>query len=285
MSKHVVSLVYSRKAGSLLRKAVLAYVADVANHDGTGVWSSKQRIADEIEASRRGVVNAVASLVEDGILIEAGKRPCANGYTVEYSIDLDVVAALPVMPHDKGDPCINAHVNPVHATPAPGAHDTCTPFTQTVLNRPKPTSKDVKSEIPENPKRKAAPKGAARGSRISENWAPTPKDYAFASSHNLTTEEINHEADKFRNYWLAATKNAAKRDWEATWRNWLTGDFGIVTKKRERAASKASGTYTAGQSSGGGLVAAGMRAVSESRGYGESFSEGGRLGSDYVIEG
>jgi uncharacterized protein YdaU (DUF1376 family) len=104
------------------------------------------------------------------------------------------------------------------------------PDTETTLSRV--VTAQAPAATPEKPKRKAAPKGAARGSRIAPNWAPTPKDYAFASSNGLTREEINREADRFRNYWLAATKNAAKCDWEATWRNWLTGEFGIVTKKR-----------------------------------------------------
>jgi uncharacterized protein YdaU (DUF1376 family) len=87
-------------------------------------------------------------------------------------------------------------------------------------------------------KGKGKVRGAARGSRLSESWTPTLKDYAFAAKHNLTREEINREADKFRNHWTAATgKGSVKLDWEAAWRNWLIGDYGIVTK---RAAAKPS---------------------------------------------
>jgi hypothetical protein len=114
-----------------------------------------------------------------------------------------------------------------------------------LTNRQEPslvtTDKSVVSAQAQNPlesKSTGKVRGAARGKRIDPNWTPTPKDYAFASSHKLTREEINREADRFRNYWLAASgRNAAKLDWEATWRNWLTGEFGIVTK---RAAAKPS---------------------------------------------
>jgi uncharacterized protein YdaU (DUF1376 family) len=117
-----------------------------------------------------------------------------------------------------------------------------------MLKQPEPepepevtTAKAVVAHAPTNPpesKSTGKVRGAARGKRIDQNWAPTPKDYAFASSHQLTREEINREADRFRNYWLAASgRHAAKLDWEATWRNWLTGEFGIVTK---RAAAKPS---------------------------------------------
>ena len=118
---------------------------------------------------------------------------------------------------------------------------------QTVLNRPKPSNSDeldLGDTQSEQPKRKAAPRGAARGSRIPENWAPSPKDYAYASSKGVTPEEINNEAERFYNHWISATgRSATKLSWEATWRNWIIGDYGIVERKRkaaERAASFAS---------------------------------------------
>ena len=232
MSKHVVSLVYSRKAGSLLRKSVLAYMADVANHDGTGVWSSKQRIADEIEASRRGVIDCIKGLVKDGILTEAGKRKCANGYTIEYSIDLDVVSALPLMPHNRDEGCKSARVNGVHPTRELGAPDPCTQFTQTVLNRPEPTPKGVSAQDAPNPLKAKSKRTSKRGTRISETWAPTPTDYAHASKKGLSPQEVNHEADQFRDYHIA--KGTISKDWAASWRSWCRN---AVKWKAERKPS------------------------------------------------
>jgi len=126
-------------------------------------------------------------------------------------------------------------------------------------------------------------RGAARGKRLATDWSPTPKDYAFASKHNLTREEINNEADKFRNHWTAASgKGSTKLDWEAAWRNWLIGDYGIVTK---RAARQASGAKPSGQSRGGGMVAAGLRAISEARGYGQPVPPERDMGAGYDLDG
>lgn len=101
----------------------------------------------------------------------------------------------------------------------------------------------VPTLIPEQPKRAGSPKSGARGSRIPSNWTPTPKDYAFAAKHNLTREEINREADKFRNHWTAATgKGSVKLDWEAAWRNWLIGDYGIVTKRASTGHARRNGS-------------------------------------------
>ena len=95
MSRIVATLVYSKAAGSMARKAVLAYFADRANDDGTGIWAAKQRIADEIECSKQTVISTVKALLTEGILQETGRRPNGNGYTVEYAINLHAIEALP----------------------------------------------------------------------------------------------------------------------------------------------------------------------------------------------
>jgi hypothetical protein len=95
MSRKVATLVYSKQVGSMARKAVLAYFADRANDDGSGIWTAKQRIADEIECSKQTVITTVKAMLADGLITESGRRPNGNGYTVEYAIDLAAVATLP----------------------------------------------------------------------------------------------------------------------------------------------------------------------------------------------
>lgn len=142
-----------------------------------------------------------------------------------------------------------------------------------------PTANAVVSPPPEKPKRKAAPRGASRKCRLPEGWAPSAANYAYASKHNLTREEINHEADQFRSDAIA--KGKLFIDWHAAFGTWL----GNTAKwKRERSAKATAGTHTAGKSGGGGLVAAGLRRVSEARGYGEPVSEGRGMGANYVID-
>ena len=92
MSRKLVTLVYERRIGSLLRKAVLACMADRANDDGTGIWISKSRIADEIEASRRSVITVVQEFVDEELLFDHGYR---GRKTIEYSMNVPAVEALP----------------------------------------------------------------------------------------------------------------------------------------------------------------------------------------------
>lgn len=94
---------------------------------------------------------------------------------------------------------------------------------------------------PDPPKRRRTAK--QNGSRIAENWQPSPKDLAFATKHELTPQEIEDEADRFRDHWKSTPgKDGRKLDWEATWRNWITRPgYGIVARKKqaaERAASR-----------------------------------------------
>lgn len=116
MSRKLVTLVYERRIGSLLRKAVLAYMADRANDNGTGVWVSKGRIAREIEASRSGVITAIKQMVEDGLLIDNG---ILNGRsTHDYTLNLPAIRQLP-MAQDDEQGCPDLDTPPVQKTTPP----------------------------------------------------------------------------------------------------------------------------------------------------------------------
>lgn len=118
MSKHLVSLVYRKKIGSMMRKAVLSYMADRANDDGTGIWCSKATIANEIEASRQGVITTIKSLVDDGLLVEDGQRKCSNGFTIEYRIDVKKLAGLPFVTGKNMDGSKSVPVKEVDVAPS-----------------------------------------------------------------------------------------------------------------------------------------------------------------------
>jgi hypothetical protein len=130
MSRKLVTLVYERRCGSMLRKAVLACMADRANDNGAGIWMGKGRIADEIEASRRAVITCIQSLVADGILIDHGKK---HRSTYEYEINVRALNALPrsylggvqkFTPDPFGGVQICAGgVNPVHRGCEPSSHE------------------------------------------------------------------------------------------------------------------------------------------------------------------
>lgn len=67
-----------------------------------------------------------------------------------------------------------------------------------------------------------APAKTVKGSRLQKDWVlPSPWGL-WAMEKGLTREQVLHQAQKFRNYWVAKSgKDAAKVDWEATWHNWI----------------------------------------------------------------
>jgi hypothetical protein len=63
---------------------------------------------------------------------------------------------------------------------------------------------------------------AGRGSRLPSDWQPSHTDTAFALDRGMPQSRVSTEAEKFRNYWTAKSgAGATKRDWSATWRNWI----------------------------------------------------------------
>lgn len=98
MSNHLVSEVLKREVGKMSRTAVMMVLADKASDDGSGIWASKQTIADELGCTRQTVIDTIAALVGDGLLAEVGQRTCPNGYTTEYQIKVENLEALPLVP-------------------------------------------------------------------------------------------------------------------------------------------------------------------------------------------
>ncbi|QMV86345.1 hypothetical protein HW450_06520 [Corynebacterium hindlerae] len=60
-----------------------------------------------------------------------------------------------------------------------------------------------------------------RGTYLPEDWEPSPEAWAkMAAKHPGV--DIGRETERFKNYWLAASgQNARKRDWTRAWYNWL----------------------------------------------------------------
>jgi DNA-binding MarR family transcriptional regulator len=137
--------------------------------------------------------------------------------------------------------------------------------------------------IPIEPKKsKGRVRGAARKTQLPDNWTPNIANLAYASKNGLTREEINHEADQFRND--ACAKGKLFIDWNAAFRTWLGN---AVKWRAERAAKSSARTVSGGQSRGGGIFAAGVRAVSEARAHSEPVRDDRqrRFGDDDLAPG
>lgn len=71
------------------------------------------------------------------------------------------------------------------------------------------------------------PNSRKRGTRLPEDWV-LPKawgEWALAERKGWIADDVRRCAEKFADYWRAkAGRDAAKLDWQATWRNWVRND-------------------------------------------------------------
>lgn len=80
------------------------------------------------------------------------------------------------------------------------------------------------------------PKKEKNGTRISDDFEP---DREWSRKQGLSNSELRIEFEKFKNYWMAKSgKDATKKDWQATWRNWI---INAVERKGRTAKPKTVG--------------------------------------------
>lgn len=188
-----------------------------------GSYSSKDRaafprqqtIADSLGIARETVNRSVKKLREYGYVhVQVQFRDDGSQKENLYWVKLD--------------PCDPSVTPPVTKLDHTGCDRTGSHLRTDNKNSYTDTNVSVLPTSPEQAVQKGSGRvrGPARGSRIAPDWTPSLKDYAFANQAGLSREEINREADRFRDYWIAASgRNAVKLDWSATWRNWIRSDY------------------------------------------------------------
>ncbi|WP_295966944.1 DUF1376 domain-containing protein [uncultured Bartonella sp.] len=82
-----------------------------------------------------------------------------------------------------------------------------------------------------------------KGCRLPDDFQP---DFSFATNEGFSQDEAQKLFASFKDYWTAKTgKDATKRDWQATWRNWVRSPY----NKKIRGFNHA-GTNTDSRSTG-----------------------------------
>jgi uncharacterized protein YdaU (DUF1376 family) len=125
------------------------------------------------------------------------------------------------------------------------------------------TDTEIEKEEPKGSSKKKV--SSTRGTRLPEawtlptEWADEAYQYRTPNGEYLTAEEVNHEADKFRDHWIAqGGSRGVKVDWRATWRNWIRNGSGQIIRNRNASRNGRSGS--GGQHERPSLAAAFMRA-------------------------
>lgn len=164
MSWKIANLCADRIFGSAARKQIIMFLADKASDDGSGIWCSKGTIQRHTELGESTVKRTITDFLREGILIETGRRPCKNGFTVIYRIVLDRVMTLESSAEpDEGT---GSTVDPVQRAPCRGSRVDGVRGPRWTPNHPE--------TIPKPPTRKRAE--AAVDERVERIWAAYPKD-------------------------------------------------------------------------------------------------------------
>lgn len=218
MSNHLISTVYKRQLGTHMRKSVMALLADKASDDGSGIWASKQTLADELCCSKQTVIATVQGFLADGLLHETGSRKCSSGSTVEYRIDVAAVEALPLVDcHAKrSSPLTGQAASPVKSTAPRGQAAGPKPSRTTLPKKDKPSL--VAHEIPDDWEPTVF--GATTKSRkVVDGWPPG---------------ELEYQIEHFRAH--HRKKGDRFKDWQEAWSTWVLNsrNFGVQNGRSAR---------------------------------------------------
>lgn len=198
MSFEAMAWAIKQQVGNTTAKFVLLMVANYADEQGRA-WPSQERLAEGIEASRHTVMRALEHLEEEGFLTRE-KRHRADGSRAADIIRLDLCSNLQ---RSKNQRSKNSEPMSQIAT--------AEPITEPISKHKKDTR--------------------ARGSRLPEDWTPSPEQEAKGMAA-IGAWHYAEELEKFRNYWLSkAGKDATKIDWNRTFANW------IITAKQRMPAN------------------------------------------------
>jgi len=212
MAASVIALVAAHQFGSSAKKAVMMCLAQHADGDTASTFVGQTTIACETEYSERTIQRTLAELEEDGLIRRQPRmRSSGRGRTS----DLTTIVASAVKARPRCRPYVPED------QPATGSGWSDQPDTDAGPTRHwLPDQPDtVAGEPSVEPKERE--KSGGRGSRVDPDFKPSPET-ELIKKHGLSDGYVQTELEKFIDYWLGVSgAKGVKRDWQATWRNWL----------------------------------------------------------------
>ncbi len=240
MSNLLITECYKHKLGTVTRLALMAYLADKASDCGGGIFASKQTMADELDLTKKTVIVTIQGLIADGLLIVVGTKPCANGHTVEYAINVDALAALPLV----GCWVRKARYTGVKSSPVKRPDRSPSVGGRGVAATPKPflNPLPLSSADADDPPREKKKRERKAGTRLPADWdAPAATDLppeAAALVADWPQGAYEAAVAAFKAHWLSETRSiGVKSDWRLTLAKWVINDHPRVMSAKMRGVS------------------------------------------------
>lgn len=199
MSHYMTALAMKQRGLKPAAKIVLYWLADHHNGETGDCFPSHKRLAELCECSDRDVRRQINKLVELGLVSIEG-RTRGNGSQTSNAYIL----------HLSGNDAGTNSPPPMDKLSAPPVN-ICPTHNLVNIN----LGNEPSLFGPEDPK----PAKRKRAVSLPDGWVPSDRNIEDAMKRGFSTEEINHEAEQFRNYHHA--KGSTFKDWDAAWRTWL----------------------------------------------------------------
>jgi len=197
------------------QKLVLLALADHANDETWKCWPSLGHLHKKTGLNRRTVSRAIKALIDSGLIGRINRGRESTVY------QLNVASWGHETP--RGTEPLGAESHKGRGDMPPGVGATCP---------------QGRGDMPHEPSgnRQEEPSGNRHGRaksahRLPEGWEPTEEVRQQCRGMGLSADAVEWELEKFRDHWMAATKNASKKDWGAAFRNWCRK---AVEFRRER---------------------------------------------------
>ena len=201
-------------------KLALLQLADNANDDGVS-WYSVPKMANRCDMSERALQGHIKELVAAGLLSIKERPGTSRVYQLQYQ-EAQLIA--PQILHHTPAEVAPPPPQILHHTPAEVADDPNNEPNNIdpVIEKHSLPSCDDLNQMPviNEPKvRKANP---VKGRRWKADEVVPDEWLEYAKTKGMALAFAKLEAEKFANYWVAASgAKAVKCDWMATWRNWV----------------------------------------------------------------
>lgn len=194
-------------------KLVLLILADAHNGHTGECFPSLARIIKATGYSESSVKYAVRDLEQAGLLSRASMTD-ESGRTkgVKYTLNITQERGQNVTPGGQE---------------TTGEGSECDP----------PRGQNVTPHIDNREKEPGKEPGRARATRLPPEWSAPAEFIEFAKTEGLTRDEARGVERVFRDHWISA-RDGAKRDWFATWRNWIRRDATRVIRARSSAPDR-----------------------------------------------
>lgn len=235
MSVEAISWAFQQPIQHSSAKFVLVAMANHAGQDML-CWPSAAHLASQTSQDRKTVQANLLRLREWGYLVDTGERRGTTKQVIVYQLKTPENGPV-TTPRTTPEVADNTTENgPVeHPQNRNTSTDERGPFFPP--NRPVFPHKEAQFSPETGPKtghgtirnhqepsRNPVEARKPTGTRLPDNWTPTPEDVEFCRTQrpDLSPQIV---ADRFRDYWAAQPgAKGRKLDWSATWRNWVRNE-------------------------------------------------------------